>query len=149
VRVQLIAGVALLTIGVALVALSAPPKRAMDVYKSPTCGCCAKWMAIAESHGLIAAVKDVPDVGAVKDEHQVPVNLRACHTSVAGGYVFEGHVPPDLIQQVLTQRPTILGLAVPGMPIGAPGMEDSKGRKDPFVVMAFSKDGTQTIYARR
>lgn len=134
----------------ALEAESAAAKPiAVTVYKSPTCGCCKKWVDHVESdRTLSVTTRDLPDVAPIKQELGVPSALASCHTAVAAGYAFEGHVPVDLMTKVLRERPKIAGLAVPGMPVGSPGMEVG-GRKDAYDVVAFTKDGRTSVYAKR
>ena len=122
---------------------------AVTVYKSPTCGCCTKWVEHLEANkNLRVTTQDVDDVNAIKQNLGVPAALASCHTAVANGYAFEGHVPGDLVAKVLRERPKIAGLAVPGMPVGSPGMEMGP-RKDAYDVMAFTKDGKTRVYAKR
>lgn len=83
----------------------------------------------------------------VKNQHNVPEKLRACHTAIIDGYVIEGHVPADLIDKLLKEKPAVLGLAVPGMPIGSPGMEG--GKPERYNVFTFDKDGKTSVYAKR
>jgi hypothetical protein len=83
----------------------------------------------------------------LKRQHLVPESLRACHTALIGGYVVEGHVPADLIHKLLKERPAVIGLAVPGMPVGSPGMEG--GKPEPYSVFTFDKDGKTMVYAKR
>ena len=83
----------------------------------------------------------------VKDKYKVPEKLRACHTAVIDGYVIEGHVPADLIHKLVKEKPAVLGLAVPGMPMGSPGMEG--GKPEPYEVLTFDKNGRTTVYAKR
>ncbi len=99
--------------------------------------------------GFPVTVRDVRDVTAVKRQHGVPPSLDACHTAVVEGYVVEGHVPADLIDRVLRERPKIAGLAVPGMPPGSPGMETAGGAAERFQVYAFTKDGRTSVFATR
>src|SRR3990172_3983402 len=87
----------------------------ITVYKSPTCGCCNKWVTHLEQHGFSVAAHDVADVNRVKAQLGVPPTLGSCHTAVVGGYVIEGHVPADLIARLLAQPPAVAGVAVPGM----------------------------------
>jgi hypothetical protein len=133
-------------------AQQAPPRRpaitAMQVYRSPTCGCCAKWVDHVKAAGFSPTVHQVEDVSPVKARGGVPGELQSCHTALIGGYVIEGHVPADVIQQLLTERPKVAGLAVPGMPVGSPGMEQGS-RVDPYQVIAFTKDGKRSVYAKR
>ena len=127
--------------------IAAPPDT-ITVFKSPTCGCCADWVDHIREHGFAVIVRDTADVTPVKNASGVPQALRSCHTAKGGGYVFEGHVPADLMSRVLRERPTIRGLAVPGMPVGSPGME-AGGRKDPYEVLTFDARGKTTVYAER
>jgi hypothetical protein len=83
----------------------------------------------------------------VKNQHNVPEKLRSCHTAIIDGYVIEGHVPADLIHKLLKEKPAVLGLAVPGMPMGSPGMEG--GKPEPYTVFTFDKNGKTTVYAKR
>jgi hypothetical protein len=126
----------------------APPKLTpMTVYKSPTCGCCAKWVEHMRANGFAVTVNETPDVAPIKDKQGVPAELRSCHTALVGGYAIEGHVPADVIKKLLRERPNAVGLAVPGMPMGSPGMEGAS--KDSYNVMLFDKAGKATIYASR
>src|SRR3954451_23668196 len=94
------------------------------VYKDPTCGCCSVWVDLLRKEGFTVTVNDARDITAVKDKYRVPASLRSCHTALINGYVIEGHVPPADIKRILKQEKAIVaGLAVPGMPIGSPGME--------------------------
>jgi hypothetical protein len=112
----------------------------LTVYRSPTCGCCGKWIDHMKKHGF--AVKDVlsDDMQAVKRRHGVPEELASCHTAVVDGYVVEGHVPAGDIKKVLSTKAKLLGVAAPGMPAGSPGME-MPGKKDKFAVISFDKQG--------
>ena len=121
---------------------------AMEVYKTPTCGCCGKWVEHVKTAGFTPAVHELADLSDVKTKAGVPANLQSCHTALVAGYVIEGHVPADVIQQLLRERPKIAGLAVPGMPIGSPGMEQG-ARVDPYEVIAFTEDGKTSTYAKR
>ncbi len=134
---------------VALLLLGPAAAAAADVvvFKSPTCGCCTKWVEHLEQNGLSVEVHDRHDMTAVKDRLVVPDQLRSCHTALAGDYIIEGHVPADLIQRVLEEKPEAVGLAVPGMPMGSPGMEGP--RKDDYAVLSFSHDGRLEVYAER
>ena len=102
-----------------------------------------------QSKGFKVEKKDVTDnqLSEIKSKYRVPEKLQSCHTAVAQGYVFEGHVPADLIYRVLKEKPAIRGLAVPGMPAGAPGMDGPNTQ--PYEILAFDKQGRVTVYARR
>ncbi|HEX3160050.1 MAG TPA: DUF411 domain-containing protein [Gemmatimonadaceae bacterium] len=129
----------------ALPAGIAPPR--MVLYKSPSCGCCKAWQDHVQKAGFVVEAHDVPDVDPYKAKHGVPLLLSSCHTGIVGGYAIEGHVPADLIQKLLKERPKVVGLAVPGMPMGSPGMEGPT--KDAYDVLAFTKDGKTSVYAKR
>ena len=117
------------------------------VYKTPTCGCCAKWVEHLRSNGYTVEVHDVEAVEPTKAELGVPPQLASCHTAKIGGYVFEGHVPAEVIARVLREKPQITGVAVPGMPMGSPGMEG--GRKDSYDIVAFDGNGHTSVYESR
>ncbi|MBW3570104.1 MAG: DUF411 domain-containing protein [Gemmatimonadetes bacterium] len=121
----------------------------MVVYKTPSCGCCRAWVDHVQAAGFEVEVHDVPNVQPVKDEHGLPGHLASCHTAIVDGYVVEGHVPADVIRRMLRERPQVAGIAVPGMPVGSPGMEVPGGRKDPYDVIAFSRDGKVSVYESR
>jgi hypothetical protein len=119
----------------------------ITVYKSRTCGCCAKWVDHLRANGFATDVHDNEDLDRLKDELGVPQPLRSCHTAVLGSYLIEGHVPASDLRRLLTDRPKLQGLAVPGMPSGTPGMAtgDKTGGYD---VIAFQQDGGTRIFAR-
>lgn len=121
--------------------------RAMTVYKSPTCGCCSAWIEHVQKAGFTCTVRDLPDLTEVKASFGIPRALESCHTAQIGGYLVEGHVPADLIQKLLREKPTARGLAVPGMPIGSPGMEG--GTPERYQVLLFDKAGTTRVFATR
>jgi len=125
------------------------PVPALTVYKSPACGCCVKWIDYMRANGFSVKTVDVEDIAAVKRTWGVPTNLSACHTSVVGNYVIEGHVPADVVTRFLRERPAVAGIAVPGMPLGSPGMEQPTGRVEPFAVMSFDRSGRTAVYERR
>jgi hypothetical protein len=125
-----------------------PAVTAMQVYRSPTCGCCGLWVDHVKAAGFDPVVHQMDDVSPVKARGGVPADLQSCHTALIGGYVIEGHVPADIVQRLLTEKPNIAGLAVPGMPVGSPGMEQG-ARVDPYQVIAFTKDGKRSVYAKR
>lgn len=120
---------------------------AMTVFKSPTCGCCTLWVQHVEKAGFRCTVRDVADLNEVKRTFGIPRNLESCHTAQIGPWLIEGHVPADLIQKLLKEKPTGLGLAVPGMPIGSPGMEG--GTPERYNVLLFDRAGKTRVYATR
>lgn len=100
-----------------------------------------------EENGFVVQVEDVKDLNAIKDEHQVPMQLQSCHTAIVDGYVIEGHVPALDVTRLLEEKPDIAGLAVPGMPLGSPGMEVDGADDQPYDVIAFSEDGSMEVFA--
>ncbi len=117
------------------------------VYKDPSCGCCSIWVTHLEKAGFRATVSESADMAAMKNQLGVPAALRSCHTGVVNGYAIEGHVPAADIQRLLKERPAVAGLAVPGMPIGSPGMEAPGMKPQPFDVFAFEKGGARRVFA--
>ena len=123
-----------------LAAASAPE---VQVYKSPTCGCCDKWVEHLRAAGFTVQAHDVADMSKIKRENGITAEIASCHTAFVGGYVIEGHVPASDIRRLLAERPKVAGLAVPGMPIGSPGME-GPGAK-PYEVLSFGAQGTRVF----
>ena len=122
---------------------AASPAR-VALYKSPACGCCGNWARHLRANGFTVDIGDVGDVDAVRVKAGVPAKLASCHTAFVGGYVIEGHVPAAEIRTLLAERPNALGLAVPGMPAGAPGMDGTPAGG--FDVLLFQPDGTSRVY---
>jgi hypothetical protein len=119
------------------------------VYKTPTCGCCKKWISHIENEGIIAESKDFQNISSLKTRFGIKPNYRSCHTAVTkNGFVFEGHVPAKFIKQFLSeQHDNAIGLSVPAMPIGSPGMEVGE-RFRPYNVLILFKDGNSKVYAK-
>jgi hypothetical protein len=115
------------------------------VYRSPTCTCCGKWLEHLKQNNF--NVKDVvtDDVQAIKDKYGVTREMASCHTAIVDGYVVEGHVPANDIKTLLKTKPKVVGIAVPGMPSGTPGMEMG-GKKDPYKVMSFDRENHYQIF---
>ena len=122
-------------------------KPLMRVRKNPGCGCCDQWVEHLEKLGFEVTVTEDPKLYEYKQSLGIPREVVSCHTGVVDGYVVEGHVPGDLVQRMLREKPQITGIGVGGMPMGSPGMEGP--RKDAYDVIAFRKDGTMMVYARR
>lgn len=121
------------------------PPREIMVWKSPTCGCCGKWVEYMKAQGYKVTVHDMEDVSPVKKQHSVPQDLWSCHTAVVDGYTIEGHVPAADIARLLREKPAgVTGLSVPGMVAGSPGMEG--GRSDQYDVVAFG-GGKTSVFA--
>ncbi|WP_299975562.1 DUF411 domain-containing protein [uncultured Pseudoteredinibacter sp.] len=119
----------------------------LDVYKSRTCGCCKKWIDHAEGMGIEADVHHPSDLNKIKIDQKIEPRYQSCHTAIStDGYVFEGHIPAEVIQKFLASPPKdAIGLAVPGMPVGSPGMEVGD-RFDPYDVLLLKKDGSSEVY---
>ena len=118
----------------------------LTVLKSPFCGCCAKWIEHVQQHGFTVKVVETEDMAAVKQRLGVPQRLASCHTTMAGGYFIEGHVPAADIKRLLAQKPKASGIAVPGMPGGSPGMETAA--KVPYATILVRRDGTTSVFTR-
>lgn len=129
-------------------AAAQPALPVMTVYKDPNCGCCELWIEHVKEAGFSVTVRDTADLPIVKASMGVPDALGSCHTARVGTYTIEGHVPADLIKKLLAEKPVARGLAVPGMPIGSPGMEQGN-RKDRYDVLLFDKAGKTRVYASR
>jgi hypothetical protein len=121
--------------------------QAVTVHLTPTCGCCGKWVEHLKAAGFNVTTNVTTKLDAVPERQRVPSQLRTCHTAVVGPYLVEGHVPVDVIQKMLKEKPKVAGIAVPGMPIGSPGMEGPNPR--PYSVVAFTADGATSEFARR
>ncbi|MCG8053741.1 MAG: DUF411 domain-containing protein [Candidatus Thiodiazotropha endolucinida] len=143
---SLLVGVMLLIGGLLL---DQRPVRAVDVvvYKSPTCGCCKEWVSHLRKNGYKVTVHDRRNMDPIKRKMSVPQRLQSCHTAQVGEYVIEGHVPAADIARLLREKPPVMGLTAPGMPMGSPGMEGP--RKDPYEVLTFQSDGKTSVYSRQ
>jgi hypothetical protein len=130
-------------------AATAPAAKpiAIKVYKTPQCGCCKAWVQHLSRNGFQVESMDMPDLALIKQKYGVKPALEACHTAVVNGYVVEGHVPADIIKKFLKERPAVVGLAVPGMPAGSPGMEGAM--KERYDVLTFDRAGRSRVYASR
>jgi hypothetical protein len=116
----------------------------VTVYKDPTCGCCGKWAEHLRSNGFDVTVQETKDLVGYRKKYGVPESLASCHTAVVEGYAIEGHVPAREVQRVLKERPKAKGLAVPGMPLGSPGMDAAKAQA--YSVLLFDEAGRSQVY---
>jgi hypothetical protein len=137
-------------ISAALAAIAVPLAAApvtVEVWKAPSCGCCKDWIRHLESNGFKGKVHDSGN-SAARSRMGIPMRLGSCHTALVEGYAIEGHVPAREIRRLLSERPNAIGLAVPGMPIGSPGMDGPEygTRKDPYDVLLVRNDGSTTSY---
>jgi hypothetical protein len=119
-------------------ALADEPVKA-TVYKDPNCGCCHNYVSYLRENGFEVEVVDTGDLSSIKQSHGVPEDLAGCHSTLVGGYVIEGHVPVATVKRLLQEKPPILGISLPGMPLGSPGMDGVK--EGPFVIYEIEKDG--------
>jgi hypothetical protein len=148
-----IAAVAALGLGLSALRSESREPRAeslaptVTVFKDPNCGCCTLWVEHLRKHAFTVVTRDTSDVTPLKRSGRVPERLHSCHTAFVNGYVIEGHVPAADIQRLLKEKPKVAGLAVGGMPIGSPGMEVGQ-RKDPYDVVAFTRDGSTQVFAK-
>lgn len=144
---SIVIGVAMLAVtGAAVESPSGTPALPeLTVYKSPSCGCCQKWVEYLRANGFPVVTKDQDDLSGLKADLGVPKALASCHTAVLAGYVIEGHVPAEDIQRLLREHPKVLGLSAPGMPGAAPGMNTSK---EPYQVLSFDARGRSEVWAK-
>ena len=126
-------------------ALATEKSPLIQVYKSPTCGCCSKWVDHLRDAGFTVEATNVRDVSVYKREYGLPPQLASCHTGIVQGYVVEGHVPADDVIRMLREKPAIKGIAVPGMPMGSPGMEGPNS--DRYETLSFDAAGTIAVFA--
>jgi hypothetical protein len=131
-----------------LQASAAAPLPTLQVWKSPTCGCCKDWIAVLQKDGFTVQAFDEGNT-AVRARLGLPAKYGSCHTARIGGYVVEGHVPAREIRRLLAEKPDAIGIAVPGMPVGSPGMDgpEYRGRRDPYDVLLVLRDGGSRVYA--
>ena len=131
----------------AIAGLPAQAATPMVINKDPNCGCCSAWAEHVKGAGFEIRLNDVADLAAIKARLLIPQALASCHTAEIEGYVIEGHVPASAIKRLLSERPSAIGLAVPGMPVGSPGMEVPGSPDETYDVILFGRSG-QNVYAR-
>ena len=120
----------------------------VEVFKSPTCGCCSKWVEHLRANGFAVRTTDLNDLHQIKSSRGIPAELQSSHTAIVGGYVVEGHVPASDVQRLLKEKPGVVGIAVGGMPVGSPGMEFRDLKPQAYNVMSFDKAGKTAVYAK-
>lgn len=118
----------------------------IEVYRSPSCGCCSKWIAHLKENQFDVKDHVTNDVQVIKDKYGVPEKMASCHTALVNGYVVEGHVPAADIKKLLKLKPAVIGISVPGMPSGTPGMEMG-GKKDPYQVVSFDEEKKYEVFS--
>jgi len=124
----------------------AAPLPRVEVFKNPSCGCCGAWVEHLRAAGFPVTVTEVGDTSVARRKHGLPDRFGSCHTAVVSGYVVEGHVPAGDIRKLLAMKPLALGLAVPGMPIGAPGMDGGSARA-PYQVLLIDRQGRERVFS--
>ena len=133
-----------LTLAGAIVAAQAR-QPTIVVYKTPTCGCCTKWVEHLQANGFTVATQHRDDLTAIRQQNKVPQQVTSCHTALVGPYVVEGHVPAADVKKLLAEKPKVKGIGVPGMPIGSPGMEGPNPQR--YDTLAFTEDGRTSVFA--
>ncbi|MBI4476878.1 MAG: DUF411 domain-containing protein [Acidobacteria bacterium] len=144
-RYALYSALLIVVLSIAGLAVAQPGLPPMQVYKSPSCGCCVKWIEYFRQQGFKVTTTDVPEIQTIKKAHDISETLASCHTALVGGYIVEGHVPVEDVKRLLKERPKIAGIAVPGMPIGSPGMEGANPQT--YNVFSFDKQGAIAIFS--
>ncbi|MGQ0673173.1 MAG: DUF411 domain-containing protein [Hyphomicrobium sp.] len=140
----------ILALIMAIGATGAQAQEKNQVFKSESCQCCNKWIKHMSDAGIALDAKDIPN--SERTRMRVHFGIRsewaACHTAIIGGYLIEGHVPAEDVKRLLEEKPDAMGLTVPGMPKGSPGMEQEDGSKEPYDVLLMKKDGTTEVFAK-
>lgn len=146
-RRQLLLAGAALALPFAAAAQNKPDQPVLQVWKDPNCGCCKDWVVHLQANGFAVQVFDSGNT-AMRRRLQMPERYGSCHTGLVAGYVIEGHVPAREIRRLLAEKPQAIGLAVPGMPVGSPGMDAPiyGDRKDPHDVLLVLRDGSTRVY---
>ena len=137
------------TLGYSKLGSASSLDKVVTVWKTPSCGCCKDWVIHLRKEGFHVVTNDVSDTAPVRQKLGLPAQFGSCHTAQVGGYVIEGHVPAREIRRLLREKPVAIGLAVPGMPVGSPGMEmpgEMMGVRDAFDVVLVTPDGRSRVY---
>ncbi|WP_339929332.1 DUF411 domain-containing protein [uncultured Brevundimonas sp.] len=147
-RRAFLGGVAII-LAVPIAACAQTPGRSeIAVYKTPTCACCDGWVRHLRDARFDVSVTVTTDLATLRSRHGMPDALASCHTALIGDYVIEGHVPAEDVRRLLIERPDAVGLSVPGMPLGSPGMETADGRRETYNTLLVLKDGRTRVFAR-
>ena len=125
-----------------------PANPLVEVFKTPTCGCCSQWVEHMRTNGFTVRTTDMNDISEIKKSRGVPEQVQSCHTAIVNGYVVEGHVPAADVHRLLKDKPAVAGIAVGGMPLGSPGMDFPGTKPQPYNVMAFDKTGAMRVFAK-
>jgi hypothetical protein len=146
--ITLALALAVLTLFGAVAARQKPAGPLVEVFKTPTCGCCSKWVEHMRASGFTVRTTDLDDISEIKKSRGVPDGVQSCHTAVVNGYVVEGHVPAADVHKLLKEKPAVAGIAVGGMPMGSPGMEVPGMKAQPYNVMSFDKGGATRVFVK-
>ncbi|WP_066625810.1 DUF411 domain-containing protein [Brevundimonas vesicularis] len=119
----------------------------MTVYKTPTCACCDAWVEHLHRAGIRTTINVLPDLRGLRSSHGMPEALASCHSGLIDGYFIEGHVPAEDVRRLLTERPDAVGITVPGMPLGSPGMETDAGDRDAYDTLLVLRSGETRVFA--
>jgi hypothetical protein len=142
-----LSGTLVLTLTLAGVVVSAQSRQpTVVVYKTPTCGCCTKWVEHLQAAGFTVETQHRADLTSIRQQQKVPASVTSCHTALVGPYVVEGHVPASDVKKLLAEKPPVKGIAVPGMPTGSPGMEGPNPQQ--YDTVAFTEAGKTTVFAK-
>ncbi len=120
--------------------------KPLTVLKEESCGCCGEYVQYLTENGFAVTVNEITDMIPIKEKYEIPTAMRSCHTTLVDGYVVEGHVPLEAVEKLLTEKPNINGIALPGMPSGSPGMSGQK--EEQFVIYSLNKDGSVAEFMR-
>lgn len=142
-----LSGALVMTLTLAGVIVAAQARQpTMVVYKTPTCGCCTKWVEHMQAAGFKVETQHRDDLTSVRQQQKVPASVTSCHMALVGPYVVEGHVPAADVKKLLAEKPAVKGIAVPGMPVGSPGMEGPNAQH--YDTVAFTEAGKTTVFAK-
>jgi hypothetical protein len=146
--ITLALALAVLTLFGAVAAQQKTAGPLVEVFKTPTCGCCSKWVEHMRASGFTVRTTDLDDISEIKKSRGVPDGVQSCHTAVVNGYVVEGHVPAADVHKLLKEKPAVAGIAVGGMPMGSPGMEVPGMKAQAYNVMSFDKGGATRVFVK-
>ena len=138
---------AMMLVGITQAGHAEETRPVMNVYKSATCGCCSGWIDHLKENGFQVEFENITDLNAYKQKAGLPYGMGSCHTGFIGGYAVEGHVPADDIKRLLREKPEVRGIAVPGMPMGSPGM-DFGSQKESYQTLSYTRDGVVEVFAK-
>jgi hypothetical protein len=145
-RMRAVVGLFVVGLAASACADAAAAAPEMTVYATPTCGCCGGWIEHMRENGFTVEVVYQNDLSAIRAEHKLPPEMMSCHMGVIEGFAVEGHVPASSVRRLLAERPAVLGIAAPGMPIGSPGMEHPDGLTQPYQIVSWDESGPKAVF---